>query len=68
MGKFFVEPNVGAVGASEVDTELTYGGRLGYALFLNKSIGLEFGAGYQKTGDLPGTMGLNVGFQIHFKK
>lgn len=68
MGKFFIEPNVGFAGADGADTELTYGGRAGYALFLNRSIALELGVGYQKTGDFPSIFGALVGFQIHFKK
>lgn len=68
MGNFFLKGRVGVAGGGEADTELTYGGGGGYALFLNKSIALEFGADYSKIGDLPGTFGLGIGFQIHFKK
>ena len=51
-----------------MDSQFTYGAGLGYASFLNKSVALELGANYQKMGDFPGSFGLGVGFQIHFKK
>ena len=69
MGKFFVDARVGFDNmGSTADTELTYGGGVGYAMFLNRSIALEFGAGYDKTGDFDGKIAASVGFQIHFKK
>jgi hypothetical protein len=62
-GKMFAKAMLGSM-----DSEFTWGGSLGYAAFLNKSVALEFGANYDKMGDMPGVFGLGVGFQIHFKK
>ncbi len=62
-GKLFAKAMLGSM-----DSEFTWGGSLGYAAFLNKSVAMEFGANYDKMGDFPGTVGLGVGFQIHFKK
>ena len=62
-GKMFAKASLGSM-----DSQFTYGAGLGYASFLNKSVALELGANYHKMGDLPGSFGLGVGFQIHFKK
>lgn len=67
-GKFFGEGSANIGGADGSDTEFGFGAGAGYALFLNRSIALEFGANYAKAGDAEGIFGLGVGFQIHFKK
>ena len=67
-GKFFAEGSGNVGGATETDTEVGFGAGAGYALFLNKSIALEFGANYNKFGDAEGIFGLGIGLQIHFKK
>lgn len=67
-GKFFGEGGVNIGGAEDVDTEVGFGVGAGYSIFLNRSVALEFGANYTKTGDAEGIFGLGVGFQIHFKK
>lgn len=67
-GKFFGKAMLGLGDAESMETELSWSAGLGYAAFLNKSIALEIGANYNKTGDFKGMFGLGVGFQIHFKK
>ncbi|MEP7376098.1 MAG: hypothetical protein ABI675_22065 [Chitinophagaceae bacterium] len=67
-GKFFAEASGNVGGADGVDTEVGFGAGAGYAIFLNKSIALELGANYTKTGSAEGIFGLGVGFQIHLKK
>jgi hypothetical protein len=51
-----------------VDTEVGFGIGAGYALFINRSVALEFGANYTKAGDSDGIFGIGIGFQIHYKK
>ncbi len=67
-GKLFAQGGVNVGGADGSDTEVGFGLGAGYAVFLNKSVALEFGANYNKTGNSDGIFGLGVGFQIHFKK
>lgn len=67
-GKFFGEGGVNIGGADGADTEVGFGVGAGYAIFLNRSVALEFGANYTKTGEAEGIFGLGVGFQIHFIK
>jgi opacity protein-like surface antigen len=67
-GKFFGQFGINVGGSDDADTEVGFGLGAGYAVFLNKSVALEFGASYNKTGDIDGIFGLGVGFQIHFKK
>ena len=62
-GKMFAKAMLGSM-----DSDFSYGAGLGYAAFLNKSVALEFGANYDKIGDMKGMFGLGIGFQIHFKK
>lgn len=62
---------VGGASASGMssDTQVGFGVGAGYAFFLNKSVALELGAGYSKVGsNNDGVFGINLGFQIHFKK
>lgn len=66
-GKFFGKGSFLLVGG-EGNSEAGFGLGAGYALFLNRSVALEFGANYNKLGEGSGTFGLGVGFQIHFKK
>jgi hypothetical protein len=66
-GKFFGKGSFLLVGG-EGDSQAGFGLGAGYALFLNRSVALEFGANYNKLGEGSGTFGLGVGFQIHFKK
>lgn len=66
-GKLFAEGGVNVGGVTDEDTEVGFGLGAGYALFLNKSVALEFGANYAKTGSAEGIFGLGIGFQIHFK-
>lgn len=67
-GKFFGQLGLNVGGAEGSDTEIGFGIGAGYALFLNRSIAIELGANYNKTGDNNGIFGLGAGFQIHFKK
>jgi hypothetical protein len=67
-GKLFGQFGINVGGADDVDTEVGFGVGAGYALFLNSSIALEFGANYNKAGNSSGIFGLGIGFQIHFKK
>ena len=67
-GKFFAEASGNVGGVTDSDTEVGFGAGAGYALFLNKSIALEFGANYNKLGDAEGIFGVGIGFQIHFKR
>lgn len=67
-GNFFGQASVNVGGAKDTDTEFGYGVGAGYALFLNKSVALEFAANYDKIGDNKGLFGIGVGFQIHLKK
>ena len=66
-GKFFGKGSFLLAGG-EGDSQAGFGVGAGYALFLNRSVALEFGANYNKLGDATGVFGLGVGFQIHFKK
>ena len=67
-GKFFAQGGINIGGATGVDTEVGFGIGAGYALFLNQSVALEFGANYTKAGDSDGIFGIGIGFQIHYKK
>lgn len=58
------------------ESETGYSIGAGYAVFLNPSVALEFGANYSKLGSSQsgiassdvGVFSINAGFQIHFKK
>lgn len=67
-GKFFGQGSINIGGADDSDVQLGAGLGAGYAIFLNKSIALEMGVNYSKTGEAEGIFGLGVGFQIHFRK
>jgi hypothetical protein len=67
-GKFFAQGGINIGGADGVDTEVGFGIGAGYALFINRSVALEFGANYTKAGDSDGIFGIGIGFQIHYKK
>ena len=68
-GKFFAKGSLLVGGATGTTTDVGFGIGAGYALFLNKSIALEFLAQYQKVGKSnDGVFGINIGFQIHLKK
>ena len=67
-GKFFAQGGINIGGATGVDTEVGFGVGAGYALFLNKSVALEFGDNYRKAGDSDGIFGIGIGFQIHYRK
>ena len=66
-GKPFVGANVGISDMENADSEFGFGAEAGYALFLNKSVALEFGVNYNRMDDID-VIGVGVGFQIHFKK
>ena len=67
-GKFYGQFGVNVGGASNSDTQLGFGIAGGYAIFLNRSIAIDLGVSYNKTGDSNGIFGIGAGFQIHFKK
>lgn len=67
-GKFFGQVGINIGGGEGVGTDLGFGLGAGYAIFLNKSIAIELGANYVRTGDADGLFGIGAGFQIHFKK
>lgn len=66
-GKPFLGANVNIAGAEDVDSDFGFGAEAGYALFLNKSVALEFGVNYNRMNDFD-VIGVGVGFQIHFRK
>jgi hypothetical protein len=69
-GKVFAQVG-GAIAVADLDfdyIQYSYGLRAGYAVFINKSIALEFSGGYEKVIDSDGFFGGNVGFQIHYNK
>jgi opacity protein-like surface antigen len=67
-GKFYGQFGLNVGGADGSDTEVGFGLGAGYSIFLNRSIALEIGANYNKTGDAEGIFGMGAGFQIHFKR
>lgn len=67
-GKFYGQGSINVGGADGADVQLGAGLGAGYAVFLNRSIALEFGVNYSKTGESAGIFGLGAGFQIHFRK
>lgn len=69
-GKVFTQV-IGGVAVADLDFDYitySYGLRVGYAVFINNSIALEFSSGYDKIIDGDGRFGGNVGFQIHLNK
>lgn len=66
-GKPFVGANLNIGGDDNTDTQVGFGAKAGYALFLNKSIALEFGVSYNRTEGID-MIGVGAGFQIHFKR
>jgi|GEM_PF-1707018 len=66
-GKFFGQAGLSLLGSTGFDVEFGGGLGAGYAVFLNKSIVLEFGATYSILGDME-MLVLGAGFQIHFRK
>ncbi len=70
-GKFFAQASYSFnkfTGNNSPQSASGYGAKLGYAAFLNKSIGLEIAGAYNKIEGNKGFFGINVGFQIHFRK
>jgi len=67
-GKFYGQLGLNVGGASGTNTEVGAGIAAGYAIFLNRSIAIDLGLSYDKTGDSKGIFGVGAGFQIHFKK
>ena len=70
-GKFFTQASFSynkITGDFNSQSASGYGLKAGYAAFLNTSIALELAAGYNKIEDNTGSFGINIGFQIHFKK
>jgi hypothetical protein len=65
-GSFFGQAGV-SIGGSGGTTATRFLGKAGYALFLNKSVALEFSAGYN-AGKGADFFLLGAGFQIHLKK
>jgi len=66
-GKLFLHGGANILTNSDFSDPLYgYIGRLGYAVFLNRSIALEIGLGYEKFEDSDAVFGSNFGFQIHF--
>jgi hypothetical protein len=66
-GKPFVGASLLIGGDDNTDTQVGFGAKAGYALFLNKSIALEFGLTYNRLEGVD-MIGIGAGFQIHFKK
>ncbi len=66
-GKPFIGASLNIGGDDNSDTQVGFGARAGYALFLNKSIALEFGASYRRM-ESSDMFGLGAGFQIHFNR
>jgi|SRR5688572_7142744 len=66
-GKFYGQFGVNIGGADNTDTEVGFGIGAGYAIFLNRSIAIDLGTSYNKTGDREGIFAIGAGFQIHFK-
>lgn len=56
---------ISGVDGSDPNFGVNVGG--GYAIFLNKSIALEFSATYSRIDDFD-QLGIGAGFQIHFRK
>jgi len=67
-GKFYGQLGLNVGGATGTDTQVGFGLAAGYAIFLNRSIAIDLGLSYDKTGDTKGIFGVGAGFQIHFKK
>jgi hypothetical protein len=67
-GKFYGQLGLNVGGATGTDTEVGFGVAAGYAIFLNRSIAIDLGLSYDKTGDNEGIFGIGAGFQIHFKR
>ncbi|MEO5563778.1 MAG: outer membrane beta-barrel protein [Chitinophagaceae bacterium] len=59
--------NIGGSNDGLDDTDVGFGVEGGYALFLNKSIALDFGINYYRIEGID-MIGVGAGFQIHFKK
>jgi hypothetical protein len=68
-GSFFGKASFLVGSVTDSDTQVGFGLSAGYAVFLNKSVALEFAPGYSKVGKgTDGIFAINIGFQIHFKK
>jgi len=68
QGKFIVQSGINVGGAKNSSADFGFDVGAGYAAFFNRSIALEFLAGYVKTGDIKGIFSLGAGFQIHYRK
>jgi hypothetical protein len=69
-GKFFAQGTIGVTGVSRniaPSKKLTWSTSLGYAIFLNQSVALEFGPTYSKIANNPGLFTIDIGVQAHFK-
>jgi hypothetical protein len=67
-GKFFGQLGVNFGTASGSSSKFGAGLAAGYALFLNRSVALQFSAEYDKAGSNDGIFTLGAGFQIHLRK
>lgn len=67
QGKPFAGLSFLVGGFTSADTYTGFGAEAGYALFLNRSVALEFGLQYQRMEELD-IIQAGVGLQIHFKK
>ncbi len=68
-GKLFGQGSFSIGGAKNSDVGFGFGVGAGYAVFLNKSIAVEFGTFYNRIANAQvGVFLINAGFQIHFKK
>ena len=66
-GKPFVGADVSVGGTDDSDTKFGFGGKAGYAVFLNQSIALEFAVNYERLNEMDG-ISIGAGFQIHLGK
>ncbi len=67
-GKFFGQLGVNVSGGKDTKTAGGFGLGLGYAVFLNQHLALEFGANYKKIGSKNNLFVLGAGFQIILNK
>jgi hypothetical protein len=66
-GSFFGHTGIAVLGSSAADASVNFLLRGGYAVFLNKSVALEFSAAYSRASDIDFLL-IGAGFQIHLKK